>query len=160
MKYVSTKTYNDLGPVAYRQWRADSHCNILHGYALSFHFEFESDTLDARNWVLDYGSLRSFKDKLCDWFDHRLLIAEDDPQRADLEQLVKVGLAKPTYVERTGCEGLAAFLMEYLEEIWLPENGYKAPEHTVFVRKVEVRETGGNMAYVSQNCKNVTKENK
>jgi 6-pyruvoyltetrahydropterin/6-carboxytetrahydropterin synthase len=151
MKYVSTKTYKDLGPVAYRQWRADSHCNILHGYALSFHFEFESETLDARNWVLDYGSLRTFKDKLEEWFDHRLLIAEDDPQRAELEALVTAGLAKPTYVERTGCEGIASFLMEYLEEYWLPENGYKADNHTVHVRKVEVRETGGNMAYVTRN---------
>ena len=44
-KYISTKTYKHLGPVAYRQWRADSHCNLIHGYALSFHFEFEADTL-------------------------------------------------------------------------------------------------------------------
>ena len=42
MKYVSTKTYKDLGPVAYRQWRADSHCNKIHGYSLSFNFEFIS----------------------------------------------------------------------------------------------------------------------
>lgn len=48
-KYISTKTYRQIGSVAYRQWRADSHCHNLHGYALSFHFEFEADTLDARN---------------------------------------------------------------------------------------------------------------
>ena len=41
-KYRSTKTYKHLGPVAYRQWRADSHCNLIHGYALTFHFEFET----------------------------------------------------------------------------------------------------------------------
>ena len=41
-KYISTKEYKQLGPVAYRQWRADSHCNKIHGYALSFKFEFES----------------------------------------------------------------------------------------------------------------------
>ncbi len=58
MKYISTKTYNQIAPVAYRQWKADSHCNNIHGYALSFHFEFESDTLDARNWVMDFGGLR------------------------------------------------------------------------------------------------------
>ena len=51
-KYVSTKTYDHIGPVAYRQWRAESHCNLIHGYALSFHFEFECDTLDARNWCM------------------------------------------------------------------------------------------------------------
>ena len=68
-KYISTKTYRHLGPVAYRQWRADSHCNLIHGYALSFHFEFETDDLDARNWVVDFGGLRPLKDSLEDWFD-------------------------------------------------------------------------------------------
>ena len=41
--YVSTKLYRDLGPVAYRQWRADSHCNLIHGYSLSFKFTFEAE---------------------------------------------------------------------------------------------------------------------
>ena len=63
-KYISTKTYTHLGPVAYRQWRAESHCNLVHGYALSFHFEFESDTLDARNWVMDFGGLKPLKNNL------------------------------------------------------------------------------------------------
>ncbi len=45
MKYHSTKTYKQIGPVAYRQWKAGSHCDQIHGYALSFHFEFEADTL-------------------------------------------------------------------------------------------------------------------
>ena len=72
-KYISTKTYNQIGPVAYRQWRADSHCNLVHGYALSFYFEFESDTLDVRNWVMDFGGLRPLKDKLEEWFDHTFI---------------------------------------------------------------------------------------
>ena len=67
-KYLSTKTYRQIGPVAYRQWRADSHCNLIHGYALSFHFEFECDTLDARNWCMDFGGLKDLKFKLEDWF--------------------------------------------------------------------------------------------
>lgn len=53
MKYFSTKTYKQIAPVAYRQWKADSHCNLVHGYALSFHFEFECDDLDARNSIKD-----------------------------------------------------------------------------------------------------------
>lgn len=149
-KYISTKSYKEIGPVAYRQWRADSHCNLLHGYSLSFHVEFESDTIDVRNWVVDYGSLRSFKAKLEEWFDHTLLVAEDDPNRDDFELLAKKGLAKITYVEKTGCEGLAEFLFDYLEEYWLPDNGYKTTDHSVDVRRVEVRETNSNMAYVTK----------
>ena len=109
-KFFSTKTYRQIGPVAYRQWRADSHCNLIHGYAMSFHFEFEADTLDARNWVTDFGGLRPLKDKLEEWFDHTLLVAQDDPMREHLLELGRLKLAKITEVERTGCEGIADFL--------------------------------------------------
>lgn len=141
--YISTKTYKHLGPVAYRQWRADSHCNMLHGYALSFHFEFAAETLDARNWVIDFGGLRPLKGLLEDWFDHTLLVAEDDPQRDELIKLGELGLAKITEVEKTGCEGIAGYLYEYINTIFLPEcDGGKR----VWCTRVEVRETDSNMA--------------
>ena len=123
MKYISSKTYNQIGPVAYRQWRAESHCNKIHGYALSFYFEFESDTLDARNWVVDFGSLKPLKALLEDWFDHTLLVANDDPQREHLLNLGKLGLAKIVEVDKTGCEGLAEFLYTYINEQWLETSG-------------------------------------
>ena len=142
-KYVSTKTYNHLGPVAYRQWRADSHCNLIHGYALSFHFEFECDTLDARNWCMDFGGLRPLKENLEDRFDHTLLVAEDDQDREHLLKLGELGLAKITEVAKTGCEGISDFLYEYINTIMLPEYG---EGDRVWCSKVEVRETASNMA--------------
>ena len=145
MKYISTKTYKHLGPEAYRQCRADSHCNLIHGYALSFHFEFEADTLDARNWVMDFGGLRPLKQNLEDWFDHTLLVADDDPQRDQLIALGKAGLAKITEVEKTGCEGLATWLYEYINTIFLPQYG-KEEAARIWCCKVEVRETDSNMA--------------
>ena len=144
-KYVSTKTYNQIGPVCYRQWRAGSHCNLIHGYALSLHFELEADTLDARNWVTDFGGLRPLKDKLEEWFDHTLLVAQDDPHRDALINLGKLGLAKITEVERTGCEGIADFLYEYINTIFLPSCG-TAEADRVWCTRVEVRETNNNMA--------------
>ena len=146
--FVSTKTYgHDLGfAVAYRQWRAESHCHLIHGYSLAFHIEFQSETLDVRNWVVDFGSLRTFKEKLTEWFDHTLLVAEDDPAIATFLLLGSKGLAKVVFVERTGCEGLAKFLYDYLEEIWLPENGYKGTDRCVTVREVMVSEHGANSA--------------
>ena len=142
-KYISTKTYNQIGPVAYRQWRADSHCNLIHGYALSFHLEFECDTLDARNWCMDFGGLKPLKDLLEDWFDHTLLVAQDDPMREHLLNLGKLKLAKITEVEKTGCEGIADFLYEYINTIFLKDYGEK---DRVWCSKVEVRETDANMA--------------
>ena len=148
MKYISTKTYQQIAPVAYRQWKADSHCNKIHGYALSFYFEFEATTLDARNWVMDFGGLRPLKDKLEEWFDHTLLLALDDPNYNDIKKLGELGLAKITEVEKTGCEGIAEFLYEYVNTIFLPSYG---EQDRIWCRRVEVRETDNNMAYIEGN---------
>lgn len=153
MPYRSTKTYtSERGyAVAYRQHRADSHCNKIHGYALGFHFEFESDDLDARNWVVDFGSLKSLKEKLDEWFDHTCLVSADDPEMSTFEELHKKGLIKMVVVERTGCEGLSQWLYAYIDEIWMPENGYADRCRII---KVEVRETPSNSASYVRN-KNV-----
>ena len=51
MTYKSTKTHGHaIGlSAAFRQWRADSHCKYLHGYALAVKFVFEAGELDARD---------------------------------------------------------------------------------------------------------------
>ena len=154
MKYVSTKEYKSLGPVAYRQWRADppspgkpTSCALLHGYALSFYFEFESDTLDARSWVIDFGSLRPLKAQLEEWFDHTLLVAVDDPMKDELVKLHDLKLAKVVEVERTGCEGLSQWLYDWINDTFLPSFGADVAER-VWCRKVMVRETESNMAFV------------
>ena len=81
-KFYSTKTYgNDRGlSCTFRQWRSShSHCSLLHGYSIGIKLIFESDTLDDRNWVMDFGGLKTFK-SWADWmFDHTLVVAEDDP---------------------------------------------------------------------------------
>jgi 6-pyruvoyltetrahydropterin/6-carboxytetrahydropterin synthase len=144
-KWISTKTYRQIGPVAYRQWRADSMCRFIHGYALSFHLEFECDTLDARNWCMDFGGLRPLKDKLEEWFDHTLLLAQDDPHYDDIKKLGELGIAKITEVERNGCEGIADFLYKYINGVFLPQYG-QAEAERIWCCKVEVRETDANMA--------------
>lgn len=50
MIYRSTKTYgHEIGlSAAFRQWRAESHCRFVHGYALAVKFVFEAGELDAR----------------------------------------------------------------------------------------------------------------
>lgn len=144
-KFVSTKTYNQIGPVAYRQHLAESHCRLLHGYALSFHFEFEADDLDARNWVVDFGGLKPLKALLEDWFDHTLLVAEADPMKDELLNLGTLGLARVHVVDRTGCEGIADSLYQYINEIFLPSFG-SGEAARVWCCKVEVRETDSNMA--------------
>ena len=74
-KYNSTKEYIDKFPCAYRQYKADSHCNIIHGYSFSMRFFFGTDHLDVRNWVVDYGGLVELKSFLDLQFDHLVLVA-------------------------------------------------------------------------------------
>jgi len=167
--YISTKSY---GPeegfaIAYRQWRADrksgkadgevyTHdeipgCSALHGYAMSFHFEFSCRTLDARNWVVDFGALRPLKDFLKETFDHTVLVAEDDPHLAEYEHLRDIGLLKLVGVENTGCEALAKFLCDYVNEGFLPEH-YRSADQDIFCSMVEVRETPSNSARYINPC--------
>jgi 6-pyruvoyltetrahydropterin/6-carboxytetrahydropterin synthase len=144
MVHISTKTYgHDIGLSAcFRQWKTDSHCKYLHGYALAVRIEFEADELDERNWVVDFGGLKSFKTMLENTFDHRLLVAEDDPALTALQLLGDVNLAQIVVVPATGCEAFAQLIYEYAA-IWLYANGYA---HRVKVRSVEVKEHGANSA--------------
>jgi 6-pyruvoyltetrahydropterin/6-carboxytetrahydropterin synthase len=88
------------------------------------------------------------KDKLEEWFDHTLLVAQDDPHKELLEWLGTCGIAKITEVEKTGCEGIAEFLYEYVNTIFLPDYGSDVAER-IWCCKVEVRETDSNMAMVT-----------
>lgn len=144
MTYRCGKTYgHDIGLTAvFRQHRAQSHCRFLHGYALSIHLEFEADELDERNWVVDFGSLKSFKQQLTDTFDHKLVVAEDDPQLDDLSMLAGLGLADIVVVESTGCEAFAKLVYEGAE-LWLKDAGYSP---RVRMHSVTVKEHGANSA--------------
>lgn len=141
-RFVSTKEYLEIGPVAYRQWRDQGNCRLIHGYALSFYFEFESDSLDFRNWVVDYGGLRPLKEFLEQFFDHKYLLASDDPNYDDIKRLESLGLLEITEVEATGCEAIADFVYKYLNSGFLQEMGF----NDVWCSKVQVRETHKNMA--------------
>ncbi len=146
MKYRSTKTYgHDIGlSAAFRQWRAQSHCRFIHGYALSIHLEFEAASLDARNWVVDFGSLKPIKRWLEETFDHKLLVAEDDPALEELRALEAMGLAEIVVVPATGCEAFAAQIYARVAA-WLREIG-QAPR--VRLAEVHVREHGANSGKV------------
>lgn len=143
-KYLSTKTYgHEVGlSCCFRQWRAQSHCRFLHGYALAIRLEFEAEELDERNWVVDFGSLKGFKSWLEETFDHKLLVAEDDPEFDLITGLGGPGVADCVVVEATGCEAFAKLVFE-CAEVWLKDNGYPP---RVKMRSVEVREHGANSA--------------
>jgi hypothetical protein len=64
------------------------------------------------------------------------------------EHLLKLGelkIAKVTVVEKAGCEGIAAFLYEYINTILLPQYGVEEAKR-VWCSKVQVFETDVNSA--------------
>lgn len=152
MGWEVTKTYgHDLGlSCCFRQWRSDSHCRFLHGYALSFSFVFRRrDTnLDQKNWVIDYGDMKSIRAWLKENYDHRTVVAEDDPELETFLRLHDRGLLDLRVIPKVSIEMFALEAGSFVVK-WLAENH---PE--VALVRAEVREHGSNAATWSPDSKN------
>lgn len=142
--YQSGKRYgHEVGfSCAFRQWKAHSHCNQVHGYALAFDFVFEANDLDSTNWVVDFGSLKSLKGHLEDTFDHKLIVAEDDPHLDYFRQGQKLGVLDLVVLPAAGCEKFAEYVFG-AADTWLLDNGYHPRVKLV---SVKVSEHGANHA--------------
>ena len=125
--YYSTKTYGtDRGlSCCFRQWKADhSHCSTLHGYSIGLKLIFKSETLDQKNWVMDFGGLKAFKHWADHMFDHTMLIAKDDPHLDTFIQLNKIGggfndsgVVDLRIVDAVGCEAFAELAYQQMNII-------------------------------------------
>ena len=146
-KYTSTKEYHDAFPCAYRQWRADSHCKEIHGYAFSMKFYFGTDELDVRRWAMDYGGLKDLKTFLESQFDHTLLVSSNDPHLDWYKEAQNRGIAKLTILPNLGCESLADMLYKYVNGVYIPDLLGPTEAARIWCYRVEVRETQANMAF-------------
>ena len=144
MIYRSTKTYgHDLGlSCAFRQWRAASHCRVVHGYALAVRLEFEAGELDKNGWVIDFGSLAAVKAELVACFDHRTLVASDDPEIGWFREAHDRKIINMLIVDGIGCEAFAGSVFAKTEQ-WLGDAGHRPRVRLV---SAEVREHGSNSA--------------
>jgi len=145
MAYYSTKTYGHERGLSccFRQWRADSHCNMMHGYALSFSFKFGAATLDHNNWVVDFGGLKWLKAWLENQFDHTTLVAQDDPEMETFRMLHEKKLIDMRIISGVGCEKTAEYVFDHVSsQINSRYDG------RVKLISVEVREHPGNSAIV------------
>ena len=149
MRFTSNKVIN-LGSAAFRQWRSThSHCQFIHGYNITADITFEAEELDERNWVMDFGGLRDLKKTLEHTFDHKLVVASDDPQLDLLKQLDTVGVAEVVVLESgVGCERFAEFVLKtadtYVDE---------ATNGRVRVQSVQINEHDSNFATCYRNKK-------
>lgn len=141
----STKTYTrSVGlSVCYRNWKAkDTHCSKLHGYALEVSFAFEATELDERNFVVDFGGLKNLKGWLENIFDHKCMVAEDDPERALFDAMHARGLIDMIEMPSVSTERFAELIYEYTEQ-WLIDAGF-GPRCSLV--SVEVRDHESNSA--------------
>ena len=143
--FQSTKTFpHSLGiSAAFRQWRAESHCRFIHGYPLEFKFTFGAMKLDDKGWVVDFGALKPVKESLVETFDHKLIVAGDDPELELFKTMHERGVADVViFPDGVGCERFARHAFA-LAESFLVQNKLVG---RVWVASVEVREHDGNSA--------------
>jgi len=90
MKFKSTKRF---GPIStgHRQWKHKGHCSYVHGYGRYVRLTFEASKLDERGWVMDFGDLKDIKRWIEAEWDHKVLIASDDPLLQQLKELESHG---------------------------------------------------------------------
>ena len=115
--FQSTKVI-ELGSCAFRQWRAtDSHCRHIHGYQLKAKIWFGCNTLDDRNWVVDFGGLKDLKAILQGYFDHTLTVAADDPALELFKELATGDVINLRVFEGgVGIEKTAEFVFNLTQE--------------------------------------------
>lgn len=142
--YYSTKTYgHERGlSCAFRQPLAShSHCSLIHGYSLAFSFKFASNTLDEKNWVVDFGGLKQLKEWLEHNFDHSIAVAKDDPEMKTFLALEEKGLARVVVMNGVGCEKFAE------HAFWFADKLVKElTNNRCWAVSCEVKEHGANSA--------------
>tara|TARA_R110001583_G_scaffold44550_1_gene141245 strand:+ start:2033 stop:2662 length:630 start_codon:yes stop_codon:yes gene_type:complete len=140
--YTSSKQF-ELGSTAFRQWKADhSHCKFIHGYQLKTELTFGCNSLDDKNWCVDFGSLDTLKQTLRNQFDHTLVVAGDDPALEAFKELDSKGIIQlRIMVEGVGVEKFAEFVFK-TADTFVDE----ASEGRCFVVKAKVTEHADNWA--------------
>ena len=148
MFYVD-KTYdhNQGLSVCFRQPLANSHCKDPHGYPLSFRLRFGAHTIDENNWVINFGGLKPIKEWLVDNFDHRTILAQNDPALADFFELYsKWNFREPLVIPFVGCEGFAKYVSDHVNDWLIDRHFIDIEERGLHLALVEVREHSANSA--------------
>lgn len=154
--FQSTKTYTHAQGLscAFRQWRAESHCRFLHGYALEIKLTFRAEDLNSNYWVVDFGGLKDVKAFLVDMFDHTTVVAHDDPHLETFEELYDKGLIQLRVMTAVGCEAFAGMVFREVDA-WLKANQKDGKFTNAVLESAEVREHSGNSAICKLNIPHI-----
>lgn len=141
-----------MGSTAFRQWRADSHCKLIHGYRLQCKLWFTADNLDDKNWIYDFGGCRDIKKLLEDQYDHTTVVAADDPELDTFKLLSDKSMIDLRIAEKgVGIERTAEWVYETTNKFVTEQT-----DKRVRVIKVEVWEHEGNSAIYEESLSDIT----
>ena len=149
--YYATKHYGHEQGLScvFRQWRAtETHCSLLHGYALGVTVVVGANSLNSRNWVFNFSNFKVLKSWLVEMFDHTVVLAQDDPQLNVFKDLDSKNLIKLKIVPAVGCEKFAELVFRKMSQI-LEDAKNSDPINTnedAWVDSVTVHEHGANSA--------------
>ena len=139
-------SYKRIGPIStgHRQYKAESHCRWIHGYGRYVELKFACDKRDDKGWVYDFGGLKWFKKWLEDQWDHKLLVAHDDPALLRLREMEKEDIISLNVMPEEygpGIEDSCRFVFDYANPIILNQT-----EGRVWLERVRIWETEKNYA--------------
>jgi 6-pyruvoyltetrahydropterin/6-carboxytetrahydropterin synthase len=108
---------------------------------LGFRFVFQSDRLDDRNWVYDFGDTKWILEYLREAFDHTTAVAADDPHLELFKQMDEAGALTLRIFSAVGCEKFAEIV--YTD---VAPQVASMTKNRVRLKSVEVFEHGANSA--------------
>jgi 6-pyruvoyltetrahydropterin/6-carboxytetrahydropterin synthase len=114
---------------------------LLHGYSLAFTFTFGCDTLDNKNWAVDFGGLKPLKAWLEDHFDHKLALDSADPYLHKFLELEVLNLAEIRIFDGVGAEKFAEHAFNFADQLIREKTSNRC-----YCVRVECAEHGANSA--------------
>lgn len=146
MSFQSTKR---IGPIStgHRQWKAENHCKFIHGYGRTVEFTFEGE-LDDKTWVFDFGNCKWIKKEIEEAWDHKTLIASNDPMLEEILKIEKMGLLQVTIMDVTkghspGIEGSCKWAYDTFNPRVM-----ELTDNRVRIKKIRIWEHENNSAII------------
>ena len=119
-------------PFAHRVHNHDGLCKKLHGHSWDFEVSFTADSLDEKGFVIDLGKLQEVRSFFEQYFDHTVVLAEDDPLLDNFRELQNLGALKLLVLPHCSSEAIAEFVANEVGEIIKDK---KASVSSVLVRE-------------------------
>lgn len=107
---IVVQRYHDIS-MGHRVVGHENKCRHLHGHNYRIHFICTASKLDDLGRVIDFGIIKQL---LCEWleehWDHKMMIWEKDPLRAELQELTPEDLVIVPF--NPTAEQMAEYLVE------------------------------------------------